>query len=117
MPGRPTNLDNSKARTYCACSRCGWGLLDIFSLVYRLSFLSPSVGGCSTETEILSQRAVKPQTTNQSNPVVSGKRTPVYSCYYVYSKVSDKNACRSIDSYLSTHSMILDSISRRFVVV
>ena len=29
--GRPTNLDNSKARAYCAC-RCGWGLvgLDIF---------------------------------------------------------------------------------------
>ena len=24
--GRPTNLDNSRARAYCACSRCGWGL-------------------------------------------------------------------------------------------
>ena len=86
------------------------------SVVYRLSFLSPSLGGCSTETEILSQRAGKPQTTKQPNPVVSGKRTPVYSCYYVYTKVSDKNACRSIDSYLSTHSTILDSISRRFFV-
>ena len=21
--GRPTNLDNSRARAYCACSRCG----------------------------------------------------------------------------------------------
>ena len=34
VPGRPTNLDNSRARAYCACSRCGWGCLDIFSLVY-----------------------------------------------------------------------------------
>ena len=40
----------------------------------------------------------------------------VYSCYQVYSKVSYKNACRSIDSDL-TYSTILDSISRRFVVV
>ena len=23
LPGRPTNLDNSRARAYCA--RCGWG--------------------------------------------------------------------------------------------
>ena len=26
VPGRPTNLDNSIARAYCACSRCGLGL-------------------------------------------------------------------------------------------
>ena len=41
--GRPTSLDKSRARAYCACSRCGWGCLDIFSLVYRFSFLSPSL--------------------------------------------------------------------------
>ena len=41
----------------------------------------------------------------------------VYSCYRVYSKVSHKNACRSIDRDLTSHSTILDSISRRFVVV
>ena len=29
--GRPTNLDNSGARAYCACSRCGRGCLQIFS--------------------------------------------------------------------------------------
>ena len=23
MPGRPTNLENSRARAYCACSKCG----------------------------------------------------------------------------------------------
>ena len=36
VQGRPTNLDKSRARAYCACSRCGWGGLDIFTL---LSFL------------------------------------------------------------------------------
>ena len=24
VPGCPTNLDNSRAKAYCACSRCGW---------------------------------------------------------------------------------------------
>ena len=31
--GRPTYLDYSRARVYCACSRCGWGCLDIFSRI------------------------------------------------------------------------------------
>ena len=33
VSARPTNLDNSRARAYCACSRCRLGNLDIFSLV------------------------------------------------------------------------------------
>ena len=36
-PGRPTTLDNSRARAYCAYSRCGWGLIRHF--FSRLSFL------------------------------------------------------------------------------
>ena len=36
--GRPTNLDYSRARAYCACSRCGWGLFGHF--YSHLSFLS-----------------------------------------------------------------------------
>ena len=44
VPGRPTNLDKNRARTYCACSRCGRGCLDIFlSLIISLFFL-PLVG-------------------------------------------------------------------------
>ena len=42
--GRPTILDKCRAKTYCACSRCGWGSFGHFSLVYHLSFLSPSLG-------------------------------------------------------------------------
>ena len=30
VPGRPTNLDYSRARAYCACSRCAWGLFGHF---------------------------------------------------------------------------------------
>ena len=38
VPGRPTSLDNSRARAYCSCSRCGWGLFGHF--YSHLSFLS-----------------------------------------------------------------------------
>ena len=37
VSGRPTNLDYSRARAYCACIRCGWGLFGHF--FSRLSFL------------------------------------------------------------------------------
>ena len=30
LPVRPTNLDKSRARAYCACSRCGWGWFGHF---------------------------------------------------------------------------------------
>ena len=42
-PKRPTNLDNSRARVYCTCSRCGWGLFAHFfflSSIFSLLFLS-----------------------------------------------------------------------------
>ena len=71
VSGRPTYLDLSRARAYCACSRCGWGLFGHF--FSRGSFLfsfSLSLGDGPIETEILSQRAVKPKTTNQPTAVV-----------------------------------------------
>ena len=117
VPRRPTNLDISRARAYWVCSRCGRGLLDFFSLAYLFSFFSPSVGDGPIWSEILSQRAVKPQKTSQPYPFVSGTITSVYSCYHIYSKVSDKNACRTINSDLTTDFTISDSILRRFVVV
>ena len=44
VPGRLTSLDYSRARAYCACSRCGWGVVwTFFSLIYLFSFLSPSL--------------------------------------------------------------------------
>ena len=41
--GASYNLDDSRA--YCSCSRCGWGSLDIFTLLYLFSRLSPCLWG------------------------------------------------------------------------
>ena len=69
VPERPTNLDYSMAWAYCACSRYSGGCLDIFSLA---SF-SLSLGDGPIYTEILSQRAVKPKTTNQPTEYIENK--------------------------------------------
>ena len=45
VPGRPTNLEYSRARAYCACSRCGWGLFGhFFSPLSLLFSFSLSLG-------------------------------------------------------------------------
>ena len=42
VPGRPTSLEKSRARAYCTCSRCGWGLFGHFySHLSFLLFLPP----------------------------------------------------------------------------
>ena len=38
VPGRPANLDYSRAGAYCACSGCGWGLFGHFFLSPIISF-------------------------------------------------------------------------------
>ena len=43
----------------------GGGCLDIFSLLYPFSSFSLSLGDGPISTEILTQRAAKPKTTNQ----------------------------------------------------
>ena len=43
VPGRPTSLDDSRARAYCACNRCGWGLFGHFFLSTIFSLLSPTL--------------------------------------------------------------------------
>ena len=62
--GRPTSLDDGRARAYCARSRCGWGFVWIFFLSSILFSVSLSLEDGPIETEILSQRTVKPKTTN-----------------------------------------------------
>ena len=59
--GCPSNLVDSRARAYCACSGCRWGFFGHFTLIYVFSPLSPSLW----VTEILSQRTVKLKTTDQ----------------------------------------------------
>ena len=43
VPGRPTSLDDSRARLIALAVGAGGGCLDIFSLIYLFSFLSPSL--------------------------------------------------------------------------
>ena len=45
VPGRPTNLNYSRARAYFVYNRCGWGsCLDIFFLSIILFSFSLSLG-------------------------------------------------------------------------
>ena len=44
VPGRPTDLDYSRARAYCTCSRCGWGLFGHFFSHLSLLFFLPLSG-------------------------------------------------------------------------
>ena len=44
VPGRPTNLDYSRAMLIALAVSAGGGCLDIFSLIYHFSPLSPSLG-------------------------------------------------------------------------
>ena len=41
--GRPTNLDNDRARAYYVCSRCELGLFGYFFSACHFSSLSPSL--------------------------------------------------------------------------
>ena len=59
VSGCPTNLDYYRARAYCACSRCGWGVNIFLSSV--ISLLSPALWEMAQETKILPQRPFNPK--------------------------------------------------------
>ena len=63
VPGRPTIWMIVRQRPVALAVGAGGGCLDIFTLLYLFSPLSPSLWE-TLETEILSQREVKPQITN-----------------------------------------------------
>ena len=67
VPGRPTILITVGQGPAALAVGAGGGCLDIFTLIYPFSFLSPSLWETARYrlTEILSQRAVKSKTTNQ----------------------------------------------------
>ena len=62
VPGCPTSFDDSRAKAYCACNRCGWGLFGHFSLNlnYLFSSFSISLGDGPIQTEIVSQGPLSP---------------------------------------------------------
>ena len=66
VPGRPTILITVGQRPIALAVGAGGGLFEhIHSPLSFLSSFSLSLGDCPIETKILSQRAVKPKTTNQ----------------------------------------------------
>ena len=65
VPGRPTILITVGQGPIAHAVGAGGGGLDIFTLIYLFSSFSLSLGDGPIQTEILSQRAVKPKTTNQ----------------------------------------------------
>ena len=109
----PTNvIDNSRARVLAVGT--GEGCLDIF--FSRLSFL-PHQEMARYRQKYCLKGSLNPETTNQPNPVLSGMIKHQSIAATIFTLVSDKNTCRSIDSDLTTHPTILDSILRRFAVV
>ena len=69
VPGRPTISITVGQGPVALAVGAGGGGLDIFTLIYPFSSFSHSLGDGPIETEILSQRAVKPKTTNQPKAV------------------------------------------------
>ena len=45
VPGRPTNLDLSRARACCACRRCRWGVVWTFFLSSVISIFFLPLSG------------------------------------------------------------------------
>ena len=64
VPGRPTILIKVGQGPIALAVGAGGGGLDIFTLIYPFSSFSLSLGDGPIYTEILSQRVVKPKTTN-----------------------------------------------------
>ena len=91
---RPTiGLQYSRARAYCTFSRCGRGLFGHFYSHLSLLFsFSLSLGDGPIQTEILSQRAVKPKTTNQPTTGKANKVTEscAHSEVQIRESVGDK---------------------------
>ena len=65
VPGRPTILITVGQGPIALAVGADGGGLDIFTLIYPFSSFSLSLGDGPIYTEILSQRTVKPKTTNQ----------------------------------------------------
>ena len=80
VPGRPTILITVGQRPTALAVSAGGGGLDIFTLIYPFSSFSLSFGDGPIRTEILSQRVVKPKTTNQ----------PTNFLYYYISVISGR---------------------------
>ena len=71
VPGRPTIWITVGQGPTALTVGAGWGCLDIFTLLYLFSSVSPSLW--ETARYRLSERAVKPKTTNQLSNFYAGR--------------------------------------------
>ena len=105
VPGRPTVCNiYSRARAYCACSRCGWGLFGHFSLVYHFSFLTPSLWETAQyRLKYCLKGPLSPnQPTNQSFYILK-------MVYYVYSLESPRRKSKVYPYYASSLGAIINN--------
>ena len=68
VPGRPTYMSWSRARAYCACSRCGWRLFGHFFLSSIISLFFLPLFGRRPDRYRLKyclKGPLNPKTTNQ----------------------------------------------------
>ena len=92
--GHPTYLEWSRARAYCTCSRCGWGLFGHF--YSHLSFLS-LWGMARYRLKYCLKGPLRPnQPTNH----------PTYLSHYIFVYKSE-NAIESFSFDLQTFSILL----------
>ena len=93
------NLDYSRAKAYCTCSRCGWGLFGHFTVVYPFSPLSPSLWEPARyRLKYCLKRPLNPtQPTNQ----IQGRRRLVKSDPAKYPRVPKAREERDRDISLS----------------
>ena len=77
VPGRPTIWITVGQGPTALAVGAGGGCLDIFTLIYPFSPLSPSLWETARYRLKCSQMAVKPKTTNQPTNQLSGKNVNV----------------------------------------
>ena len=116
VPGRPTNLDKSRARACCACSKCGWGLFGHF--ISCLSFLfsfSLFLGNGQYRLKYCLKGPLSPkQTTNPHAPSPSQENVKDFCSRISHRKngYTLKLRCGKNDySYLHSHSPLLSGFS------
>ena len=84
VPGRPTVWVLVGQGPIAFAVGAGGGCLDIFTVLYPFSPLSPSL----LETAILSQRATKPKTTNQPTQLAGRDSILCYQSYLSPTRLS-----------------------------
>ena len=84
VPGHPTNMDTVGQGPTALAVGAGGGCLDIFSVVYHFSFLSPSLWETARyRLKYCLKGPLSPKQTNQTFIVVFG-----HTCFFLFNRAS-----------------------------